>query len=623
LKDDCAAKASLKCQVHIDFGNGSVYWTTDISNRVSWDSGKIVVKVPNGATTGRVHVYRNEIFNWGEANAYNETIDIYGPVFTVTAQPSKTCDELKSGQANYFNQCSSQGFDNVCFNGENGIFQGCVRNSYNDCTVHNVNALQNLLCPVPSPGLSLSASLLSSSDDRAGLWQNFGPGVGNINKNSADWNWTVTLVLPSQRMISRMTIIHNRRGEVWSTGYNRHLKDGTDLYGYEEHPYPLVVITEKQNQLNTAYDQSLGDYGAGTYSFKLYGQRESSQFTGGKLVVEFSDGTNVAAPILVVIYAPTTTTPVVESITVQEQVAVQEQVKCVFKGSTVEQKCYTATNSNSPHYNQGCSGVETCVVDLKGSRGGKLVWKSSCGGYAYTVMGGAIEYAIFDCTATSASRSSGTSAQAVPATSAPLSGAQQIVDINEKSKLLAYGGLDYILAELNQLRNIIKEQQTEIKYLKSLVKDVQALSEKAQDAINSFITYGVDTNTEKLGAGERAAVMNSYKVAFGKLPESEAELTDAIKIANGRFPSVISDKAETSAKTQFVKIYKRAPDMNNANDSAAIKVMAYGLRQKAENRNLNSEKAGIKIFKGIFGKTPQTTQDWNTMQAITYSGATR
>jgi len=51
--------------------------------------------------------------------------------------------------------------------------------------------------------------------------------------------------------------------------------------------------------------------------------------------------------------------------------------------------------------------------------------------------------------------------------------------------------------------------------------------------------------------------------------------------------------------------------------------MAYGLRQKAENRNLNSEKAGIKIFKNIFGVVPKTTEDWNAMQAITYSGATR
>lgn len=63
--------------------------------------------------------------------------------------------------------------------------------------------------------------------------------------------------------------------------------------------------------------------------------------------------------------------------------------------------------------------------------------------------------------------------------------------------------------------------------------------------------------------------------------------------------------------------------MNNANDNAAVTVMAYGLRQKAENRNLNSETAGIKIFTAIYGHTPNSTEDWNIMQAITYSGAKR
>ena len=63
--------------------------------------------------------------------------------------------------------------------------------------------------------------------------------------------------------------------------------------------------------------------------------------------------------------------------------------------------------------------------------------------------------------------------------------------------------------------------------------------------------------------------------------------------------------------------------MNNPNDNAAVTVMTYGLRQKAENRNLSSEKQGIKTFEHIYGYHPNSTEDWNIMQAITYSGATR
>jgi hypothetical protein len=117
--------------------------------------------------------------------------------------------------------------------------------------------------------------------------------------------------------------------------------------------------------------------------------------------------------------------------------------------------------------------------------------------------------------------------------------------------------------------------------------------------------------------------MHSFKAAFKKLPETEDELSDAIKIANGRWPSMTNEEAEKLAKKQFEKIYKHIADMDNARDNAAITVMAYGLRQKAENRNLESEKSGIKIFKDIYGHVPSSTEDWNIMQAITYSGASR
>lgn len=81
---------------------------------------------------------------------------------------------------------------------------------------------------------------------------------------------------------------------------------------------------------------------------------------------------------------------------------IYEQVKCVFKGSTGFQKCNAYTdNSSSVYYGKGCGGTETCVVDLKGYKGDKITWKSSCGGYAYTVMDGNNEYAEFVCPSTS------------------------------------------------------------------------------------------------------------------------------------------------------------------------------------------------------------------------------
>jgi hypothetical protein len=69
---------------------------------------------------------------------------------------------------------------------------------------------------------------------------------------------------------------------------------------------------------------------------------------------------------------------------------VKEQVKCVFQGSGEPQKCYSDNGF-------GCSGTSTCVADVYGRSGEKVTWKSSCGGYAYTVTDGQNEYANFDC----------------------------------------------------------------------------------------------------------------------------------------------------------------------------------------------------------------------------------
>ncbi len=199
----------------------------------------------------------------------------------------------------------------------------------------------------------------------------------------------------------------------------------------------------------------------------------------------------------------------------------------------------------------------------------------------------------------------------------------QIKDIEENAKTLVNNDLEKILAELQELRNLVREQQTQILHLQKLLIGVAAVTDAMQNSINSFITYGVDDNTKRLGEGERAAVMYSFKSAFGKLPEDETEMADAIKIANGRWPIKISEAAENKAKEKFEFIYKRAASAGQVNDDAAVVVMAYGLRQKAENRNLNSEKNGLKIFKDIYGYLPESTEDWNILQAITYSGATR
>lgn len=155
------------------------------------------------------------------------------------------------------------------------------------------------------------------------------------------------------------------------------------------------------------------------------------------------------------------------------------------------------------------------------------------------------------------------------------------------------------------------------------LSDSRAIRSAFSIKLDAFVSEGVDTNSAKIGEGERAAVLKSYSAAFSELPKNEEEFNDVVKISNGQWPSRTSESAENKAREEFQKIYKRLPNMENKNDQAAITVMAYGLRQKAENRNLASEAAALKTFKNIYKHNPATTEEWNVLQAITYSGAVR
>jgi hypothetical protein len=173
----------------------------------------------------------------------------------------------------------------------------------------------------------------------------------------------------------------------------------------------------------------------------------------------------------------------------------------------------------------------------------------------------------------------------------------------------------------NYGKNVDLNEATGKLYLAITGQSQADLSTNEKQAIAYFIHYGTAT-TNILGAGERAGVLNSYFSVYGKLPRGREEWKDAIKIANGRWPSERRESAEKKAESEIFKyIYKRPANMNNPNDNAAVTVITYGLRPA--NRNLNSEKAAVNIFKGIYKRDPRSALDWDTVRAIAYSGAVR
>ncbi|HTW96566.1 MAG TPA: PQQ-binding-like beta-propeller repeat protein [Candidatus Methylomirabilis sp.] len=157
-------------------------------------------------------------------------------------------------------------------------------------------------------------------------------------------------------------------------------------------------------------------------------------------------------------------------------------------------------------------------------------------------------------------------------------------------------------------------------YDRILAFNQTTISLNAKYAMAYFISNGT-LSTRVLGEGERAGVISSFQTAFNKLPTTQADWEDVIKIATGHWPAQISPVSEKNAQTLFQKIYLRKPDMTNPHDNAAVTIMAYGLRPNQ--RNLKAEKNSINIFKSIFKRNPASAADWDEVRAIAYSGAKR
>ena len=191
--------------------------------------------------------------------------------------------------------------------------------------------------------------------------------------------------------------------------------------------------------------------------------------------------------------------------------------------------------------------------------------------------------------------------------------------MSSDAETIATGDVSQVVAQIGAKRDLTAE----INFSKTITaKIISGLGITAQErnAINNFIIYGTPA-TKILGAGERGGAVNSFRAAFGKAPTSASDWSDIIKIANGRWPSKTSEKAEDRANINFKIVYLRSPNISNPHDDAAITVMAYGLRPAQ--RNLNSEKAAIKIFKDIYGYSPKKATAWDVVRAIAYSGAIR
>lgn len=150
------------------------------------------------------------------------------------------------------------------------------------------------------PAMIAETTLISSVDDKAGVWGVFGPGDGRLNDTSYDWHLRFSFYVSKELEIKSITFLHDQIGypeEGWSSSSEQY---------FNKQLYPLVVFTTPEahilksnppivtddfgHQLNTDYDQSLGTYAVGDHELDLYAQIENPEFGGGRLIVKTMAG---------------------------------------------------------------------------------------------------------------------------------------------------------------------------------------------------------------------------------------------------------------------------------------------------------------------------------------------
>jgi len=275
---------------------------------------------------------------------------------------------------------------------------------------------------------------------------------------------------------------------------------------------------------------------------------------------------------------------------------------------------YSVTEDANPYYNtaysEGCRGnivsdmTVTCTVtntDKPSSGGGGGSSSGGGGGWSPGILG------------------STPAPTAVPQPTPRVLGAEDeeapLCILTEAEALYVTSDVRTILGHLGVNRNEAMEE----KYNKELTPRVVPadISPEHLAAIQNFVNYGTKSNV-RLGQGERAGAVNSFRAIYKRVPANECDWQNVIKIADTKMPYDLSAGREEEVLKTFKEIYGYDYDSNNLLERIAHKVMSYGVRPQI--RDLDAEYTAAKVFYRIYGKFPTTASEWDANRALAYSG---
>jgi peptidoglycan hydrolase-like protein with peptidoglycan-binding domain len=245
-------------------------------------------------------------------------------------------------------------------------------------SVLNQTSYQSL--PTDS-SISGTASLVSANEDVTFKTDYSG------QVHYSDWKWSISLVNSGsvQKTVKRMILVHNAAGEGWATDDSNNNSLGKNL---------RLLATTLDNGTFLIYSNNLGMIipANGSKSLFAYGAPASQTFSGGSLIVEFTDGTratiNIPASSIIPSNAGTPTSVTQLSCSSLQQTQQYYYNSCknngfenvCFSKDGVYQGCGNNSNNDCTVNNMNASNNVLCSV---GATSPTIIVSNSTGGTIY------------------------------------------------------------------------------------------------------------------------------------------------------------------------------------------------------------------------------------------------
>lgn len=170
---------------------------------------------------------------------------------------------------------------------------------------------------------------------------------------------------------------------------------------------------------------------------------------------------------------------------------------------------------------------------------------------------------------------------------------------------------------LGVTRNLGAEQTASTQVSNSVEEFGVTLTATQTQMATNFVAYGYSTATQKLGSGERLALVRDAFDTLQRFPNDPANFFE--QLATSRKPMERNLPREVArlrtVLPAFEALMGRRPNFKVVEEDLGWNTLMYRIRFT---RDLNKERAGITKFRSIYRRDPTSPFDWSIVKAWGY-----